>query len=183
MAGGCGRRTRNGCVGFGVAAAGSHVNPEESFTVTVKTGMATYRTETVRITTTVCSKSWWWRRTSEGPIRWQVIDTAGNVVANTSHRVYTLDLRPRLGRRANAGPSRIRGTSITGTDLLTLVQTRVVSLGFPFEATQCHRAPTGSNRAGIAQPGTVPPARSQPSCRNRLPFSIENAAGLPLLTV
>lgn len=81
-------------LGFGVAAAGSHVNPEASFTVRVKTDKVAYdRTETVRIMTTVCSQAWWWRLTSEGPTNWEVIDSSGNVVADTSHRIYTLELR------------------------------------------------------------------------------------------
>ncbi len=80
-------------LGVGVAAAGFHVDPDGSFTVTVKTDMPTYdRTDTVRIITTVCSQSWWWLVASEGPITWELIDSVGNVVADTSHRVYTLEL-------------------------------------------------------------------------------------------
>jgi hypothetical protein len=84
-------------LGFGVAAAGSHHDPDTSFTVRVETDMATYeRTETVRIMTTVCSQSWWWRTTSEGPTNWEVMDGVGNVVADTSHRIYALDLRRQI---------------------------------------------------------------------------------------
>jgi hypothetical protein len=66
-------------------------DPAKDFTVSVRADADLYSEgETVLIVMKVCSRRVWWRVVSRSPFHWQIVDSDGNAVADTSHRVYQL---------------------------------------------------------------------------------------------
>lgn len=69
-----------------------------AFRLSGKVDRSGYRPgDRVRLSGRGCSKSWWWFTEGTGRsggvrVAWRVLDEAGRTVADTSHRVHTLEL-------------------------------------------------------------------------------------------